>query len=123
LREFLPHENLVTHPFDSPARDGVERRRAEGFSRAQAETGMMPRASHGVPNDETLGKRPVVMSALCADRENLVTAAHQDHVFAIDLTESHRSISEIANRTSVSKIGFLSLFRFCHFYAQGFIVS
>jgi hypothetical protein len=59
---------------------------------------------------------------LCADRENLVTAAHQHHVFAIGLTESHRSIREIANRKSVSKIG-LIFFRFCHFYAQGFIVS
>jgi hypothetical protein len=122
LREFLPHENLVIHLFDSPARDRVERWRAEGFSRAQAEAGMMPRASHGVPNDETLRKRPVVMSALCADRENLVTPAHQGHVFAIDLTQSHHSISEIANRKSVSKIGSI-FFRFCHFYAQGFIVG
>lgn len=75
----------------------------------------MPRASHGVAHYETLGKRPVVMSALCADRKNIVAVTHQDYVFAIDLTEGHRSIRQIANRKSVSKIGFLSFFRFCHF--------
>jgi hypothetical protein len=55
------------------------------------------------------------MSAVCADGDNLVTSAHQDHVFAIDLTEGHRSIRQIVNRKSVSEIGFLSFFRSYHF--------
>jgi hypothetical protein len=52
------------------------------------------------------------MSALCADGEDLVTAPHHDHVFAIDLTESHRSVREIVNSKSVSKIVFLRFFWF-----------
>ena len=50
------------------------------------------------------------MSAVCAHRQNLVTAAHQDYVFARYLTEGHRSIGKIANGKSISEITFLSFF-------------
>jgi len=74
----------------------------------------MQGTSQGVPNNETLREHSMVMSAVCANRKKLVTAAHQDHVFAIYLTEGHRSIGKIAKEKSTSKIAFLSFFRFCH---------
>jgi hypothetical protein len=74
----------------------------------------MQGTSQSVPNHETLRKHPVVMSAVCANRKNLVTAAHQDYVFAVYLTKDHRSIREIANEKSIPKIALLSFFRFCH---------
>ena len=52
--ELLPNENFVANFFYTPARDWVERRRAQGFSSPQAETGMMQRTSQGIPNDEAL---------------------------------------------------------------------
>jgi hypothetical protein len=54
------------------------------------------------------------MSAVCAHREKLITAAHQDDVFAIYLPESHRSVGKIAKKNSISEIALLDVFRFCH---------
>jgi hypothetical protein len=60
------------------------------------------------------------MGALCADCENLVAAARQDHVFAIGLPKGRRSIREIVNGKSFSKIGVLRFFCFCHFLCPRF---
>jgi hypothetical protein len=38
-----------------PASDRVDRRRPEGLSGAQIETGVVPGATHGVANHKTLG--------------------------------------------------------------------
>jgi hypothetical protein len=55
------------------------------------------------------------MGATCANREEFVAAAHQEHVFAIYLAEGHFSIGKIANEESLSKVAF-RIFR--HVYAS-----
>jgi hypothetical protein len=112
--KFLAHKHRVADSFYAPARDRVERGRAQRFPSAQAETGVMQGTSQGVSNHQTLRKHSVIMSAVCANREKLVTAARQDEVFAIYLPEGHRSVGKITNENSISKIRFLDVFRFCH---------
>jgi hypothetical protein len=46
------------------------------------------------------------VSAGTPNREELVAAAHQDDVFAIYLSEGHRSIGKIANQETLPKIAF-----------------
>ncbi len=117
LGEFLPHEQFVADPFYAPARDGVERGRPQRFPSAQAETGVMQRTSHCIPNDEALRQHSVVVSAVCANRQKFVPAAHQDHVFAACLTERHCSVGKVANEKSISKVAFLNFFLVFHVYA------
>jgi hypothetical protein len=45
---FLAHEDLVAFDLHAPRVECVERRRLQRLSRAQAETGVVPRAMHGV---------------------------------------------------------------------------
>ena len=44
----------IAHLFDAPSGNRVQRRRAEGFARAQAEAGMMPGAANRFANQEPL---------------------------------------------------------------------
>jgi hypothetical protein len=46
--------------------------------------------------------------------KELVTAASQNHFFAIGLARYHASIAEIANWKSVLKIGLCRLWYLCH---------
>jgi hypothetical protein len=72
----------------------------------------MPRTSHGVTNDQTVGKRSVVVRAMCAHSEKLIATPDQDCVFAINLSGDRASFLEIANRESTFEIGYI--FCFCH---------
>ncbi len=77
------------------------------------------------PTTEPLRKHPVVMSAVGAHREKLVTAAHQDDVFAIYLPQGHRSVGKITNENSIFEIALLRVFRFCHVFtcARATVIS
>jgi hypothetical protein len=81
--EFFSHEYLVANSFYAPMLDWVEGGRTQRFIAAQTETGVMQRTTQGIPNDETLRQRSMVMSAICANREKFLAAAHHGRVFAI----------------------------------------
>jgi hypothetical protein len=49
------HRNRPVTLLDVPARYWAKRRRPEGFSGAQIETGVVPRAAHRIVNHKTLG--------------------------------------------------------------------
>ncbi len=63
------------------------------------------------------------MSAVCANRKQFDTMAHQDHVFATCLTERYPSVRNIANENSISKIALLSFLRVYHVYATVSLIS
>jgi len=52
------------------------------------------------------------MSAVCTDREKLVTETCQDYIFALHLTKGHGTICKIADRESIFEIGLLCFYHF-----------
>ena len=54
------------------------------------------------------------MGAVGADGKELITAAGQNQFFAVGLARYHAAIAEIANRKSISEIGFVRLWCVCH---------
>src|ERR1700733_897509 len=66
----------------------------------------------------------MVMTAVCADRKKFIAPAYQNHVFATCLTGRHRSVREIANEKTITKIVLLRFFCACHFYATlSFVIA
>src|SRR5262249_37188738 len=112
--DFLPDIYRAVTLLDTPARDGVERRRAHRFAGAQAEAGMMPRTAHGFADEETLGQRAVVVRALGAHRQQLLPAARQQHRLASSLPEKHGGIGNLGERHSLRKIGAIRFLFLAH---------
>jgi hypothetical protein len=52
------------------------------------------------------------VGAVGADGKDLITATSQNQFFAVGLARYHAAIAEIANRKSISEIGFVRL-RWC----------
>ena len=96
--------------FDPPARDRVQRRRAQCLSGAEAETGVVPGATDGIRYQHPVGERTVVMGALRADREERSTASCQHHRLPCDLPQDHPAFGEILERDSAGKVGSQFLF-------------
>jgi hypothetical protein len=72
---------------DAPARDGIQRRRAQGLSGAEAEAGVMPRAANGLVDEQALGEGSAVVGAERPDCEQVVAAPHQDDRLAMGMAE------------------------------------
>ena len=105
------------HPIallDVPARYRAKRRRLEGFSRAQIETGVVPGATHRVANQETLGKRPLIMGTLGTDCEHLSAAAHQQNLLVAGMTDEHSAIGELIESDALGKVWTGELLFFLH---------
>src|SRR5262249_18017738 len=104
LLDLLPHECFPVATLDSKARHGIECRRGDRFTRAQAETGMMPGTSHGVADDQPLCERSTVMGAGRSDREQLITAAHEEYRVIPDMPTDHPSIRHITEGNALGEI-------------------
>src|SRR5262249_58387313 len=72
---FSAQETRAIALLAAPARHGVEGGRGDRLTGPQAEAGVVPRASHGVADDQSFGERAAVMRACRADREQFVAAA------------------------------------------------
>ena len=70
---------------------------------------MVPGAADGVLDEDPLSERTVVVGALGADREQLVTAARQQHRFARTVSQDHAAFGDIRQRHSLGKIGSVEL--------------
>src|SRR4051812_14012965 len=68
---------------------GIQGRRLERFSRACAETGVMPRAAHDAFLEYAFRQRTPVVRTACSDREELLTVARQQDRLAIRVAEEH----------------------------------
>ena len=105
LRAFLSHENLPVTLLDGPARDGTQGGRAQGFTAAQVETGVVPGTAHGIANHEPVAQRAVVMRALSADREDLSPAADEQDGFAAGMADELAAVGELAEGNALGEIG------------------
>ena len=95
LLALVPDHDAIAVALDLPDRERGQRRRADGFAAAQIETGVMPRTADALPDDEPLGERPVIMTAMRVDRENLLVGAHQHNILVADMSEQ-RLAGELA---------------------------
>src|SRR5262249_58641596 len=59
--DFFAHENRAIALFHAPARHRVEGGRCDRLTGPQAEAGVVPRASHGVADDQSFGDRAAVI--------------------------------------------------------------
>ena len=64
----------------------------------------MPRAPHAVADDKAVAERPVVVGAMGADRKQLRTAAHQQHLLVADVSDK-LAIDEIGEGDALRQIG------------------
>jgi hypothetical protein len=55
----------------------------------------MPRAPHGVADHQAVGKRAMIMSAVCAYCKELVTSPRQNDVITADAAGDHSTIGKI----------------------------
>src|SRR5690606_22718501 len=79
VRPSLRYEQRFSAYLDVPARHGIQRRCMQGLSRTQAETGVVPGATHRVFVHDTFAERAAVMRARSANRKNLITPPNHDH--------------------------------------------
>src|ERR1700736_6479144 len=63
----------------------------------------MPRAAHALADDETFGERPMIMRAMRADGEDLVTASHQQHLLVTDMAQE-LAIDEILDCDTLREV-------------------
>src|SRR5216110_3008974 len=87
LLPLFANEDAVAFQLDLPDRDRAECRRPGGFAGTQIETGVMPGTTDALPGHEAFRKRPVIMAAIRADRENLRARSHQHNLIIADMTE------------------------------------
>src|SRR4029077_5023339 len=104
LRALFLDENPPVALLDLPAVNRAERRGAQRLSAAQIETGVVPRAPHAVADDKAVAERPVVVGAMGADRKQLRTAAHQQHLLVADVSDK-LAIDEIGEGYALRQIG------------------
>jgi hypothetical protein len=97
LRLFrLPaHPDLAVALLDCPARDRAQRRRFDGLTRAQIETGVMPGTPNRVADHKTVGKWTVIVGAMRCDRENVVSLPYQQDVSSAHVTDKHFAIGKL----------------------------
>jgi hypothetical protein len=64
----------------------------------------MPRAAHGVIDDDAVGERPVIVRAVRADREELAASPHEQHVFIVNAPEHDATVLKRADGDALPKI-------------------
>src|SRR3546814_4310554 len=94
----------IAHLFHSPTRDGIQGRRAKNFAGAQAETGMMPRATDCVIDEKPIAKRGAIVRAGGANCEQLVTAPDKKHLFTVRMPEQHGLVRDRCERNALGKV-------------------
>jgi hypothetical protein len=103
-RTLVANDDPVVDPLDPPARNGIECRRSNRFAGAQAEAGVMPGATDGVANDETIGERPFVMGAVGADGKDVVPGLDDEHFLFTDSPANHAVGTEFSSGDSLCEI-------------------
>ena len=91
-------------PFDTPTGDWIERRRANRLTGAQVETGVMPWATNGVADDETVGQRTAVVRAVRTDGQHVRAALKNDHFFLTHLAADDGAAGELGDGNPLRKI-------------------
>jgi hypothetical protein len=87
LFALLPDQDAIAFLLDLPDCKCRERRRARGVAGAQIETGVMPGTADAFADHESFGERPVVVTAMRVDGENLRSGTHQQNILIADMSE------------------------------------
>ena len=98
------HRDRPVALLDIPAGYRAKRRRPEGLSRAQIETGVVPGATHRIANQKTLGEGPLIMGTLSTYCEYLPAAAHQQNLFVAGMTDEHPAIGKLIESDAFGKV-------------------
>ena len=78
-------EHHVALSLHFPTRNRIQRRRSNRLPGAKTETGVVPGASDGIADDQTLGERSVVMRAVRPDRKDLRLTLDDQHLLVAHL--------------------------------------
>lgn len=78
----------------------------------------MQRASHGVADNETVGKGAVVVGTVSAHSEDLIATSNQNCVLAINLARYHLPVPQILLREACSEIRLRLLYVLVHMVLQ-----
>ena len=81
---------------------------------------MVPGAADGVLDEDPLGERTVVVSAFGTDREQLLTAARQQHRVARDVPQDDAAFFDIRKRHPLRKVGSVELLLL---FAHGWLLT
>src|SRR5208337_2155007 len=76
---------------------------------AQAEAGVMHGAPYGIIDDEAVGERGVVMRARGADCKVVLSAAHQERLFATHASPDDCTVRELLYGDAAGKIQVIGL--------------
>src|SRR5262249_41970181 len=90
--------------FPAPARHRVEGGRCDCLAGTQAEAGMVPGASHGVADNQSVGERAAVMRTSRADREQFVAMAREQHGVVAHMPAHHAAIGNVTNGHAAGEI-------------------
>jgi hypothetical protein len=94
LRSPFSHEDFAVPLFDQPDIDWAESWRVQSLACPKAEASVMPRASHGLVDNQSVGEGAVIVSAVRAYREDIPSPTGQQHLFVADMAEEHASIRQ-----------------------------
>src|SRR5206468_8396986 len=97
-------DDPVAGSIDAPARNRIERRRPHWFAGAQAETGVVPWTADRVVDDEAVGERSLVVSAMRADGEDLVARFDDEHFLFADSSADEASRTKFSDRNTLSEV-------------------
>jgi len=103
-RDFFLYEDVFSYLLNAPALDRVDRRSPQSFARAQAETRMMPRASHFVVDDQTFAERAVVVRAVRAHCKEFSTAPDQQDLLFTHHSQKISTIRDARKRDSILQV-------------------
>jgi len=102
--ELPPDDDDVATPLDAPPGQGIESRRGERIARSQAEAGVVPRTADCVTDDDPVGERRAIVSALGADREQVVALANEENGLAADMAFDDMPIAEAHEANALGEV-------------------
>ena len=103
-RELFANIHAAVPLLDAPAGDRVQRRGAQGPAGTQAKTGMMPRATNRVADQQPVGQRGAIVRANSTDREQFVTAPRKQHRFAVCVPKQHSAVGNFRERDALDEV-------------------
>jgi hypothetical protein len=102
--KLFAHEHHLAAALDSPAWNWIQGRRAQRLTAAQAEAGVMPRAPDRVLDNQSIGERPVIVSAVGTHGKELTTGTSQHGVLVADAPEQDSMVRKGSNRNPFAQV-------------------
>src|SRR4030095_8321823 len=97
--KLFAHEHHLAAALDSPAWNWIQGRRAQRLTAAPAEAGVMPRAPDRVLDNQSIGERPVIVSAVGTHGKELTTGTSQHGDLDSDAPEQDSMGGKVGDRT------------------------